>query len=197
MKTTTAEKLARELMDSHGLQDWTFKLDECPSEVWFMQRRDEDDTPVSRHHVAHHTTEQVRETILHEIAHALVPDHVAHGEEWKAMAKAVGAVPKACAGDDHSIIEGPWLVSCSSAVRSGVSARKTYIYRFKCCGRYMQWHNVETGEHWDGKPKKPKFVYVYRCSRCNRIVVQPKLFSVGAGTRSTRNRTARALLPVM
>ena len=48
--------------------------------------------------------------------------------------------------------------------------RKTYIYRFKCCGRYMQWHNVETGEHWDGKPKKPKFVYVYRCSRCNRIV---------------------------
>jgi hypothetical protein len=38
----------------------------------------------------------VRETVLHEVAHALAPPNArSHGREWRALAKLVGATPKA------------------------------------------------------------------------------------------------------
>lgn len=39
---------------------------------------------------------EVRDTILHEIAHALCPFNAGHGDVWKAMARAVGARPVRC-----------------------------------------------------------------------------------------------------
>ena len=40
--------------------------------------------------------DQVRDTILHEIAHALAGHKAGHGYMWKAMARKVGANPNRC-----------------------------------------------------------------------------------------------------
>ena len=44
--------------------------------------------------------DQVRDTILHELAHALTFERHgrvrSHGSEWKAIARSLGAMPKAC-----------------------------------------------------------------------------------------------------
>lgn len=39
--------------------------------------------------------EQVRDTILHEIAHAIAGYEAGHGPKWKAVARQIGAAPKA------------------------------------------------------------------------------------------------------
>ena len=38
---------------------------------------------------------EIRDTVLHEIAHALVGPEARHGPEWKAIAKRLGATPRA------------------------------------------------------------------------------------------------------
>ena len=51
---------------------------------------------LSRALVEINNEQQVRDTILHEIAHALCPTRADHGPIWKAMAIAVGAKPERC-----------------------------------------------------------------------------------------------------
>lgn len=51
---------------------------------------------LSRALVEINNEQQVRDTILHEIAHALCPTKAHHGPIWKAMARAVGAKPERC-----------------------------------------------------------------------------------------------------
>lgn len=52
----------------------------------------------------HSTEDQVRDLILHEIAHALEYERYGtsgHGPRWKMIASEVGATPTACASNSH------------------------------------------------------------------------------------------------
>jgi len=87
---------ARELMDRHGLADWGLrftsartKLGECRPGRKLIQ--------LSRMHAVNGPAEQVTDTILHEIAHALAGPGAGHGPAWKVIAKRLGATPKSCA----------------------------------------------------------------------------------------------------
>ncbi len=86
---------ARELMDHHGLEEWALlfnvarcKLGECRSRERLIL--------LSRSHAVNGPPEQVTDTILHEIAHALAGPKAGHGPEWKAIARLIGATPKSC-----------------------------------------------------------------------------------------------------
>ena len=87
---------ARELMDRHGLGEWALrfsgarkKLGECRPRQKLIR--------ISRAHAVNGAPEQVTDTILHEIAHALAGPDAGHGPAWKAVAKRLGATPKSCA----------------------------------------------------------------------------------------------------
>ncbi len=87
---------ARILMNRHGLQDWNLhfnaaktKLGEC--------RQDRKLIRLSRTHAVNDPPDQVTDTILHEIAHALAGPAARHGPAWKAIARRLGATPKSCA----------------------------------------------------------------------------------------------------
>ena len=95
MDLKKAETLARELMDSHGLHDWTFKFDraqfrlgQCSSYYKVIQ--------LSKIYVEYNKKSLVQDTILHEIAHALVGCHHGHNDVWKAAAASIGARPVRC-----------------------------------------------------------------------------------------------------
>ena len=87
---------ARELMDRHGLDEWTLrfngarkKLGECrPQQKLIL---------ISRVHALNEAPDQVADTILHEIAHALAGPKAGHGPAWKKIARRLGATPKSCA----------------------------------------------------------------------------------------------------
>ena len=92
--------LARKLMDRHGLKDWELgfsaaktRLGSCDSGRKIIR--------LSLKHAAGSPEGEVKDTILHEIAHALAGPAARHGPEWKAVASRLGATPKSCAQESE------------------------------------------------------------------------------------------------
>ena len=76
MDTRDALALARRLLAEHGLSGWTVGLDRAKTRAGachYSRRLITLSAPLTRLH----TEDDVRDTILHEIAHALVQDRVA------------------------------------------------------------------------------------------------------------------------
>src|SRR5699024_12711738 len=77
--------LARELMDGHGLQDWTLRVDTAKRRAGLC-RYDRRLISVAKPLTALYTPEQVRETVLHESAHARAGDAAGHGASRQSSA---------------------------------------------------------------------------------------------------------------
>lgn len=60
--------------------------------------------------------EQVIDTILHEIAHALAPPYSGHGIEWKAICTRIGARPERCYGREVTRVHR-WIATCPGCRR--------------------------------------------------------------------------------
>ena len=91
---------ARELMDEHGLHGWTFRFSAAKSRLGECRER-ERHIRLSRRHAVNGDPREVRDTILHEIAHALAGAKAGHGPAWKAVARRIGATPKARAEESE------------------------------------------------------------------------------------------------
>lgn len=87
---------ARDLMDRHGLADWSFRFNDAEKKLGVCRYR-EKRILISRRHAVDGARDQVTDTILHEIAHALAGPRAAHGPDWKTIARQLGATPKSCA----------------------------------------------------------------------------------------------------
>lgn len=64
----------------------------------------------SKHYVEIEEVE-VKDTILHEIAHALAGGKAGHGKEWKRACQIVGANPKRTKGFDEKIVKPSWVAA--------------------------------------------------------------------------------------
>ena len=54
----------------------------------------------------------MRETILHEIAHAIAGQRAGHGAAWKEVCKRVGCEPTACDRTGAVMPRGRWRATC-------------------------------------------------------------------------------------
>lgn len=116
MDLHSAETLARTLMNEHGIGDtWTFTFDDATRRMGQCQYRRKRIT-VSWRYVQHADEAHVRDTILHEIAHALTPG-AKHGLRWKVMAQKLGATPKACS--DNPFVDSDGEVAKRLAAVAG------------------------------------------------------------------------------
>lgn len=105
-------RLARELLGQH-LPDgaWTFGFDRAVRRAGLCDAARKRIT-VSRHLVARADEEEVRQVLLHEIAHAIAGHRAGHGAVWRAVAGRIG-----CTGSrlhDRPIAEdrAPWVGVC-------------------------------------------------------------------------------------
>ncbi len=57
---------------------------------------------ISRARALDGRNEQVRDTVLHEIAHAIAGPEAGHGPLWKATARRIGATPRARACESEA-----------------------------------------------------------------------------------------------
>lgn len=139
-----ARRLALKLMDKHGLHDWGFAFNRgkrragvcfyplCNSLVNLPGRIE-----LSVYHCELNPVEVVRDTILHELAHALVGPGHGHGEIWKAKCVEIGAKPERCFdADEVNMPRGPWQARCFS------------------CGKHFHRH------------RRPKSLVGYFCKAC-------------------------------
>lgn len=96
MNKDDARTLANELMEAHGLKQpedggkpWFFKFDAGKKRFGRCNYGDRI-ISLSLYLTRLNTEERVRNTILHEIAHALAGWQAGHGWQWKATARLIG-----------------------------------------------------------------------------------------------------------
>lgn len=95
-----ATRLAFLYMRLHELDDWQFRLDRATSRFGSCNHRCKTIT-MSRLLVTLNDKREVRDTILHEIAHALAGPKVrAHGREWREIALRIGCNGRRCYGGE-------------------------------------------------------------------------------------------------
>lgn len=136
MKISEANDLLKEKMFEFGLTElgWKAQMDNAKSRFGYCAPGDKV-ISLSRPLSEINPREEVLDTILHEIAHALAymkhGEGCGHDERWKDICRKIGARPEACFdGEDVKMPDAPWVLVHS-----------------------------ETGEVFDGFQRKPSSDY--------------------------------------
>lgn len=99
MELREAKRMARELMHEHGIGHWSLRwMDErhtagtCATTKWHPNpHKSRGIIKLSRVFMEYQDVMEARDTILHEIAHALTnPKYAAHGKVWRLKAQEIG-----------------------------------------------------------------------------------------------------------
>ena len=115
MDLKEAFDLLHEEMGAHGLIDlgWEAKMDHARKRFGIC-RMSSKEISLSRPLVELNPEEEVRDTILHEIAHALAweihKENCGHDERWKEICRRIGARPVASYDDEVIEPELPWAL---------------------------------------------------------------------------------------
>lgn len=117
MNPNKALALLNEKMTEHGLsaRGWTGGLDHAERRFGVC-RPGKKEISISRPLSALNSDEEVLDTILHEIAHALAAietgENCGHDERWKAICRRIGARPERCYDSDEvNSPEAPWVLA--------------------------------------------------------------------------------------
>ena len=90
---------------------------------------------------------EVRNTVLHEIAHAIAGPGHHHDEHWKRIARQIGCTAERCTRVKHSA--GRWIGRCGCGGRIYRRQRLTRALRFascRKCGQRVHWTGNTTGD---------------------------------------------------
>lgn len=110
-RLTEFQEMALSLMAQHGLSDWNFALDQARKRSG-QCRHSTQTLTFSAPLMSLWTEEQQRDTVLHEIAHALAPGH-GHDATWKLTCLRIGASPVRTWGhDNEEALEPRWTATC-------------------------------------------------------------------------------------
>ena len=142
-----ARELAWRLMKLHGLGDWHFQFDHARRRFGVC-RPGKKLIALSRPLTLLNPEPEVRDTILHEIAHALTPGD-GHGARWQAKCVEIGARPRRCY-TDATVVSPP---------------RKPAPYLFGCrpCAWWVDRRRVTRRRYVCAKCRGP-LVYVERAT---------------------------------
>lgn len=127
--------MARDLMNYHGLGHWILQLDRAKRRAGSCIYSKLTIT-LSHFYIQNNTPEEIKDTILHEIAHALTP-HQKHNYIWRAKCIQIGAKPLRCYNSNVVMPKGNWRAKCLSCGKEFHKHRKPkYINGWMCpaCG---------------------------------------------------------------
>jgi predicted SprT family Zn-dependent metalloprotease len=135
MELPVLERWVKEEFARHGLVGWSFGYSRARRMLGvcrYNSRRIE----ISRFYAENNPEAHVRDTLLHEIAHALAGHSAGHGPAWQECARRLGAKPVACArGDDAAIAmpQGDWRAACPACGKVYTRYRRpSPLQQFRC-----------------------------------------------------------------
>ncbi len=111
MRLADAFVMAQELLDLHRLVDWRVEFDQAKTRAGVCRPHRKViglSAPLTRLHGA----DEVRDTVLHEIAHALVDPRHGHDSVWRAKAREIGCSATRCLPQDAPAVPGGWVGTC-------------------------------------------------------------------------------------
>ena len=110
-------------MRAHGLGGWSVRLDHARRRAGQCDYRRRI-ISLSRHYVRNAEPAHIRDTILHEIAHALVGPRHGHDAVWRRKAREIGCTAARC----HTLTfaEAPWIARCPKGCVETPRHRRRY-----------------------------------------------------------------------
>jgi len=127
---------ARALMEAHGVGRLEFAFDSGKRRMGAMHsmRIGGQTIPqritLSKHYASMLTSEEIRQVMLHEIAHALTPGD-GHGRAWKAKARELGYTGERCAKTTVAP-KGSWTAVCPKCGEDGGSQHRAPLRVYMC-----------------------------------------------------------------
>lgn len=147
MDLIKAKHLAEELLRKHKLDiEWSFVFDTAKRRFGccnYLKKQISLSEELTRLNEEYH----VRDTILHEIAHALVPKGVHHGKEWKDVCVRIGANPSATYSNQVIRPKYKYQAVCKNCGHTYMARRKLKVSCIACCkkfnhGRYTKKYKI-------------------------------------------------------
>ncbi|MFY4731213.1 SprT-like domain-containing protein [Nitrospira sp. BLG_2] len=132
MNTTDAATLARSLMIEHGVGDWAFEFDRAKKRAGCCKHRKHMLT-LSSYYIQNNSDEDIKDTILHEIAHAIAGPKQGHNEVWKTICRKIGARPIRCYGSHVDMPKGRWQAKCPTCKQEFHCHRKPKNHKNRYC----------------------------------------------------------------
>jgi predicted SprT family Zn-dependent metalloprotease len=141
MDLDQARELARRLINGHGLTDWQFRFDRARRRFgccWAKRKL----ITLSRPLTELNDPAEVADTVLHEIAHALVPG--GHTPAWRRMCLTLGAKPRRCFSS--TMVKLPeirhryrYVANCPCPIQHIRKRKPTLKYICRRCKRPLDW----------------------------------------------------------
>ncbi len=126
------------------LNGWTFEFDNAKRRAGVCKITSKS-ISISVSHIENNEISVVKDTILHELAHAIAFElykDSGHGFHWKKIANKIGAIPRA--RGKFNLAESPWLLVHSCAQTSELKAISQRFRRNKKIKNYFLSGRPET-----------------------------------------------------
>lgn len=157
MDLVVAVTLAEELLAAHGLNDWQVRLDAARRRAGvchFDTRVIGLSAPLTRLH----DEAEVRDTILHEIAHALAGPRHGHDATWRRIAQQIGCSGERCMPADAPAVATAWLGVCPAGHTVGRHRRPERVMTCrKCSDSFDLEHLFTWTRHGQVAPMHPNY----------------------------------------
>ena len=146
MKLENALKLARSLMDEFGLKKWKIKINKSRVDCGVCDF-DEKTIYFSEYFLKLNRIKQIKDIILHEIAHAILPIEAGHSQIWKDKCIEIGCTPERFASVSCKMPEMKWKGKCPNCLELNERHYKPDTQKwFKCLfceyKGVLKWHKI-------------------------------------------------------
>lgn len=153
MDLRDAFALAEHLLERHGLEGWSVAYDQAKRRAGVCRFR-ERVIGLSAPLTVLHSEAEVRDTILHEVAHALVGPRHGHDATWRRTALAIGCSGERCVPAEAPRVEPAWLGVCPAGHTTGRHRRPERVMTCVRCAPAFDLAHVFTWTH-HGRPASP------------------------------------------
>jgi predicted SprT family Zn-dependent metalloprotease len=129
-KIEAIDALATHLLKEFKLTDWSFRFDHSTRRAGCCNYRDQQ-ISIAFDLARNASDKDIRDTLLHEIAHALVGKQHNHDPIWKAKAKEIG-----CSGErTHRLVFSPprYHVTCENGCFKHTAERRNHRLVCRTC----------------------------------------------------------------
>ena len=157
MELRAAYDMAVGLVREHGLVGWRVELDGAKRRAGvcrYAERVIGLSAPMTRVH----SEDLVRDTVLHEIAHALVGAEHGHDAVWRRTAVRIGASGERCVSTDAPTVIGAWIGVCAAGhVRDRHRRPERVLSCVQCSPTFSVDHLFEWTHHGRPAPMHPNY----------------------------------------